>query len=198
MSDDSCVELQQLLDRFSEGGAIARRDFLERAVGRLRLLAAKVLGRSFPALKGFHDIDSVVNETWMRLLRALETTQPQTVQEFLGLAAHKIRQVLLDMVERSQRIGTEHSLSLGDSSAGFDPSQVTFDPVQLMIWGEFHQRVAMLDGAERQVFEMHYYLEIPQTQIAVLLKLPRRQVSRLWVKATDRLTDGLAIDDGMP
>ncbi len=197
MPDDSSVELQQLIDGFSQGGSDARRELLERAMDRLRRLAAKMLGQSFPALQAFHDVDSVVHETWMRLLTALDQTEPQTVQDFFRLAAHKIRQVLLDMVERGRRSSAERPFPSGDSSNAFDPSQQSFDPAQLIMWSEFHQRVATLDESERQVFEMHYYLEIPKIQIARLLNVPPRHVSQLWIKATDRLTADLAIMDGV-
>lgn len=198
MPDDSSVELQQLIERFCDGGTQVRRELLERAMGRLRRLAAKMLGQSFPTLQAYHDVDSVVHETWIRLLPALEQTEPQTVQDFFRLAAHKIRQVLLDMVERSRRLSLEQPFPLGDSAVECDASQQSYDPAHLMMWSEFHQRVTNLDESERQVFELHYYLEIPQVQIAQLLNVSERQVSRLWIKATDRLTTGLAIGDGVP
>jgi len=197
MPDDSSVDLQQLIDRFPQGGAEVRRELLELAMNRLRRLAAKMLGQSFPALQVGHDVDSVVHETWLRLLPALDQTEPETVQDFFRLAAHKIRQVLLDMVERGRRFSNQQPFPLSDSSVGFDPSQTSFDPAQLMMWSEFHQRVATLEDNERQVFEMHYYLEIPKVQIARLLNVPPRKVSQLWIKATDQLTVDLALVDGI-
>src|SRR5262249_16039628 len=128
-----------------------------------------------------HDVDSVVNETWMRLLPALERTEPQTVQDFFRLAAHKIRHVLLDMVERGKRLNHERSINSADTSNVNDPSQMTFDPAQLMMWNEFHQRVETLDENQRKVFEMHYYLEIPKSQIAQVLNISRAKVSELWI-----------------
>jgi RNA polymerase sigma factor (sigma-70 family) len=187
MTADSSVELQQLIDQFPHGGTEVRRELLERATDRLRRLTAKILGQSFPALNLVHDVDSVVNETWMRLLPALEKTEPETVQDFFRLAAHKIRQVLLDMVERGKSLNQERSMNSNDSANGFDPSQSTFDPSQLIMWSEFHQRVETLEEEERKVFEMHYYLEVPKSQIAQVLNIPRSRVSQLWIQATERL-----------
>ncbi len=187
MPADSSVELQQLIDRFPHEGTEVRRELLERAMDRLRRLTAKILGQSFPALNLVHDVDSVVNETWMRLLPALEKTEPETVQDFFRLAAHKIRHVLLDMVERGKHLNHERSINSDDSANGFDPSQSTFDPAQLMMWNEFHQRVETLEEDERKVFEMHYYLEIPKSQIAQCMNISRSRVSQLWIQATDRL-----------
>lgn len=199
MADDSSVELQQLIDRFQPEDAEIRRELMGRAMSRLRRLAARMLGQSFARLQAQHDLDSVVNETWMRLSQALEQTEVRTVAEFFRLAAHKIRQVLLDMVTRQQRWNREQLADFagGDSSVNNEPSQQTYNPHQLAVWTEFHQRVAALNETERTVFELHYYLEIPQAQIAGMLAIPPRQVSRLWIMATDRLTEGLDVAEGV-
>jgi DNA-directed RNA polymerase specialized sigma24 family protein len=52
--------------------------------------------------------------------------------------------------------------------------------------------VATLPADERAVFELHYYLGLPQAEIARLQGLHPRKVSYLWVSATERLADGLA------
>ena len=44
--DDASVELQALIDRLGQGDEAARRQLLERAVRRLRGLAARMLGGS--------------------------------------------------------------------------------------------------------------------------------------------------------
>jgi len=42
------------------------------------------------------------------------------------------------------------------------------------------------------MFEMHYYLDVPQVDIARLMNITPRQASRLWVRALERLTVGFA------
>jgi RNA polymerase sigma factor (sigma-70 family) len=61
----------------------------------------------------------------------------------------------------------------------------------LAAWTELHQRVAELPDKERTVFELHYYLGLPQAQIASELGLAPKQVSRLWMSARERLADQL-------
>src|SRR6516164_10950906 len=123
MNEGSSVELQGLLDRLRKGDREARRLLLERACDRLRRLAGRMLHGSFPELARRHEVDSVVHETWMRLLQALEKTEPPTVADFFRLAAHKFRQVLLDMAQSDQRRAQREVIGLsGTYSDGPTPA----------------------------------------------------------------------------
>jgi len=96
------------------------------------------------------------------------------------------------MVQRHRRLRSHEALGLSDDSRGGPAAGGrTHDPERLALWTEFHEKVARLPEEERAVFEMPYYLELPQAEIATLLGLHPRKVSRLWVAATDRLTEGL-------
>jgi RNA polymerase sigma factor (sigma-70 family) len=193
MSDDSVV-LQELLDRMKAGDRAARRELLDRACARLSRLANTMLAGSFPALRQHHELDSVVHETWLRLAQALDQVEPPTVADFFRLAAHKIRQVLLDLADRQRRrAAREVSGPGGDSGSGDFAAAAgqTLDPARLALWSEFHARVANLPEDQRQVFELHYYLELPQAEIARMLGLHPRKVSYLWVAGTERLADEL-------
>jgi RNA polymerase sigma factor (sigma-70 family) len=204
MNEATTVVLQSMLERLGQGDRQAGRQLLERAHGRLRKLAAKILCGSFPVLKSRHDLDSVVDETWLRLTQALEKVEPPTVADFFRLAAHKIRQVLLDLADRERRRGGRETVGLGDAGFSSDdhrlaePSARTHDPARLALWTELHDQVAALPEPERMVFEMHYYLDLPQADIASLLGLHPRKVSYLWVAATDKLSKTLADAGGLP
>ena len=192
MAEHDSVELQGLLDRLRQGDRAARRLLLERACERLRRLAGRMLHGSFPELARRHEVDSVVHETWVRLLQALEKTEPPTVADFFRLAAHKFRQVLLDMAEGERRRARREVLGLsGADSQRPGPSATTYDPARLAMWTELHEKVAALCEQERSVFEMHYYLGLPQAEIAQVLELHARKVSYLWIAATEKLGEGL-------
>src|SRR6516162_4203219 len=119
MDEAGSVELQGLLDRLRRGDREARGLLLERACERLRRLAGRMLHGSFPELARRHEVDSIVHETWMRLLQALEKVDPPTVADFFRLAAHKFRQVLLDMAQRERRRAQREVLGLsGANSSG--------------------------------------------------------------------------------
>jgi RNA polymerase sigma factor (sigma-70 family) len=194
MAEDDSVELQGLLDRLRQGDREARRLLLERACERLRRLAGRMLHGSFPEVARRHEVDSVVHETWVRLLQALDKTEPPTVADFFRLAALKFRQVLLDMAQGERRRAQREVLGLsGADSAGPVPdgAGTTHDPARLALWTEFHEKVATLSEQERAVFEMHYYLELPQAEIARVLGLHPRKVSYLWIAATEKLGEEL-------
>ena len=194
MNEGSSVELQGLLDRLRQGDREARQLLLERACERLRRLAGKMLHGSFPELARRHEVDSVVHETWVRLLQALDKAEPATVADFFRLAAHKFRQVLLDMAQGERRRAQREVLGLsGADRQRCNPSaaNTTYDPARLALWTDFHEKVAMLSEQERAVFQMHYYLELPQAEIAKILELHPRKVSYLWIAATEKLGEGL-------
>jgi hypothetical protein len=83
VTDDTTNELQILIDRLRWGDDAARLELLRRAHDRVLKIAATVFRQDFPALQGRHDLESVVSEVWMRLVGALETTRPETVEGFL-------------------------------------------------------------------------------------------------------------------
>src|SRR6516164_11509630 len=115
MEEGSSVELGALLDRLRAGDREARRLLLERACERLRRLAGKMLHGAFPEVARRHEVDSVVHETWVRLLQALDKAEPPTVSDFFHLAAHKFRQVPLDMAQRERRRWQYEVLGLSGS-----------------------------------------------------------------------------------
>ena len=190
MSDDASIHLQALIDRAGAGDRDARHQLLERACDRLRRLAARIFHESFPALRDRHELDSVVHETWLRLAQALEVANPPTVADFFRLAAHKIRQVLLDMADKQRRLAVRETVGL--SGVAGPPQDGTYDPVRLAEWTEFHRRVDALPADQRAVFEMHHYLGLPQAEVARVMDLHPRKVSYLWIEATERLADGMA------
>jgi RNA polymerase sigma factor (sigma-70 family) len=190
MPGDTTLVFQSILKRLHAGDATARRALLDAACGRLSRLTAHILNQSFPAVAARHELDSVVHETWIRLAQAMESVEPESAEHFFRLAAQKVRQVLLDLIERARRVQNhEVLLSGGESDTGQPAGGRTYDPERLTAWTEFHQRVATLPAEEREVFELHYYLDMPQADIADLLTIHPRKVSRLWVVATEKLAD---------
>lgn len=190
-SDESVPDWEGLLRRLRDGDATAPRELLGLAHARLQRLAARLLHDSFPALRNRHDVDSVVHEGCIRLLKAFGSgVSPATPEDFFRFAAFKVRQVLLDMANTSARIARHVQLP-ADSTDPAEPHQDTYDPAALAVWREFHDRVDALTEPERSVFGLRHYLGMSQREIAEVLEMPPRTVSRVWTSATERLADVL-------
>jgi RNA polymerase sigma-70 factor (ECF subfamily) len=58
-------------------------------------------------------------------------------------------------------------------------------------WSEFHEAIERLPDNEREVFELLWYHELPQEEVANLVGLSVRQVKRIWRAAKLRLHDEL-------
>ena len=143
MADDLTTTWRHLIARLQRDDAAARQEVMARAYDRLRRRTGHLFNRDFPDLVGRHELDSALNEAWIRLTQALASTTPATPADFFRLAAHKIRQVLLDMVERQRRWDArEAQLLADDSSLGGpqDPADRTHDPARLSLWTEFHRQ----------------------------------------------------------
>jgi len=196
VTGDTSADLQDLIDRLRRGDDTARRELLQRAHDRLLRIAATIFKEDFPGLRGRHDLESVVSEVWIRLLGALEATQPQTVEGFFGLVFTKVRQVLLDMAMRQRRDDAHRRKGAPDepahpSLAGYDRADTTNEPARLAVLTEFHEQVETLPDDQRTVFELRYYGGFSQAEIAQVLGLHPKQVSRRWLAATGRLAHWL-------
>lgn len=192
MNSETTRDVRYLIERLRQGDDSARRALLERVYHRLCRIAAATLHAEFPRLRDHHELHSVVDQAWIRLLEALETTQPATAEEFYSLMFHKVRHVLLDLARRKSREDARVRQAPGgrddsNSPSRFEPGDATDDPALLAFWTEFHQEVANLPDSERAVFDFHYYAEFPQAEIAQLLNLHPKQASRLWLSATGKL-----------
>lgn len=101
MSDSiTSVQLDQLLQRFLAGDAVAKESLLTAAVHRLTAIASKLL-RKFGggARIGMWSVE-VLQEAYPRIAKALDDVKPASAQEFLGLARLQMQRTLLDKVRQ--------------------------------------------------------------------------------------------------
>lgn len=194
--NSSLATYQELLDQLKDGGdrAAAVRALTARAHDRLRRLVAKIMNESFPAVARGHEVDSVVSETYIRLAKALESVSPATPADFFRFAAHKVRQTLLNIVGKDQRVeepvGTGHG-SGDDSSGPPEPGSTTWSPDKLGEFTDFMNKIAALPEEVKDVFDLAYFLGLSQAEIADATGTHPRQVSRLMAKAAIALRDHL-------
>lgn len=186
-------DIQPLLDRLRGGDATAVALLAEVAYDRLRRLAGKMLSQSFAPVGRVHDLDSVLNTTYVRLHDALtkmaaEAKTPPTPADFFRFAAFKIRHVLFDMVNKDRRQrAVQKAFEWDREDSGWVPPAWWEDkgpsPDRQADWVEFLERVDRLPELDRDVFQMHVVMAMTQAQIAKELNLEPKQVSRAWLKA---------------
>src|SRR6516165_3534354 len=79
------------------------RELLDRAVGRLRLLCATQLHRSYPRLAkppANLETDELLGGVVAGLLKAMRSVRPQNVRQFFALATQHMRWQLNDLARR--------------------------------------------------------------------------------------------------
>jgi len=110
------VQLQHWMERIRQGDAEARNELVKSVCRRLEILAHQLLGQ-YPRVRRWADTGDVLQGSLMRLLRALDEVQINSLADFLGLATTQIRRELIDLaracngpIARKQR-ELEHDLS---------------------------------------------------------------------------------------
>ena len=160
------------------------RALLDRAVGRLELLCANMLYRSYPRLTRPPlrlETDEVVGAVVERLIKALGTVRPRTVREFFGLANQHMRWELNDLARRldERPAGVELREEVVPAPAGSD-SVLTPDARRIL------EAIDGLPEDEREVFNLVRIHGLTQPEAAGVLGVSAKTVQR-------RLNRGLVL-----
>jgi len=170
------------------------RAVLDRAVGRLEMLCANMLFRSYPRLTRPPlnlETDEVLGAIVERLLKAMRTVRPRTVREFFALANQHMRWELNDLARRLDEQPADLELREGlvsapaSSGSGLTPGA--------------HRILAAIDGLpadEREAFSLVRIQGLTQGEAADVLGVSAKTVQRRLNRAVVLLAEGL--DDLRP
>jgi RNA polymerase sigma-70 factor (ECF subfamily) len=196
MNIPTTVHLQRCLQSLNDHEPTARSELLAYAQRRLKLLADRMFFR-FQSLHSREHADDLLQEALLRLWQSLEAVGPTTVEDFMGLAALQMRRALCDLARRHygknrQGAGRRETLSqfVIDSSSltmEIQSDSASREPEELMMWSEFHSATGRLPEPERTAFDLLYYHELPQGEVAEMMKVSDRQVRRYWQSARRKL-----------
>ncbi len=187
---EQTIQLQGLIARLHRGDDEARRELIRCAYDRLRRLAAVVLNESFPRLKkapALVDTTDLANEVALRLYEALADVRPESVQDFLRLAAQRMRWLLLDLARRADR-SEERQRQNPVPGAVEEPSSEKSLPETL---AALYRQIEDLPAKEREVVDLLYFHGLSQAEAAALLGVAERTVRRLWTAAKVKLFEAL-------
>lgn len=196
--------MQRLVDRIQAGDAAAQDEICRRVGERLERLASKML-KSYPGVKRWEQTSDVLQNSLMRLLKALKAVKPDNMRAFFGLATEQLRRQLLDL-NRHYQGACGHGRNLVDIPAGRadDTAAPAFDPAdahagsqqaeELDRWQALHEAVEKLPPEEREVFGLVFYQGWTQVQIAELMHVNERTVRRYWQSGCLKLSEMLQGD----
>jgi RNA polymerase sigma-70 factor (ECF subfamily) len=193
-STNTTARLDRCLARLQAGDAAARQDLIYHACGRLQRLTRKML-HGFRSLRRWEESDDILQNSVLRLSRALNEVTPQDVRQFFRLAALQIRRELIDLARHYK--GPEGLACNHESVLGIDPDKPcpeaeapsSLDPARLAQWTELHEHIARLPEDEREVVELIWYQGLTQAEVARMLHVTDRTVRRWWQRARLKLSE---------
>jgi RNA polymerase sigma-70 factor (ECF subfamily) len=191
--EPTTVIIQRYLDALP-GDAAAEpviRELLERAVGRLRLLCAALLYKSYPRLARPPvnlETDELLGGVVAGLLTALRTTRPPTVRRFFALANQHMRWQLNDL---ARRLDERSAAALAESGVAAPPASTAsgLSPDGLRMLGA----IEGLPEDEREVFDLVRIQGLTHAEAAAVVgvseKTVQRRLNRARVLLAERLAD---------
>ena len=194
------IRIRHCLERLNARDTAARTELLEHARQRLGLLAQRMFAK-YPVLHDREQVEDVFQEAIVRLWKSLEEVGPTTVAGFMALAALQIRRALRDLARthfgRKPVHESDKRRPIINRAAGasFDDRAAdgAWAPDELACWSEFHAAADRLPEPERTAFDLLYYHELPQAEVAEVMEVSERQVRRYWQSARrelNRIMDG--------
>ena len=189
-STERTARIEHCIEQLRQGDEFARGELLNLACDRLLRLTRSIL-RDFPGVARWEQTDDVYQNASLRLYQALNDVELSDPRHFFRLAALQIRRELIDLARHyqgPQGMGAKHQTQFVDSAgdeapAAYEPVEVTYDPSRVAEWQEFHSRVEQLPDEEREAFDLLWYHELSQEQVASMLDVSIRTVRRRWRSA---------------
>lgn len=149
------------------------------------------MSRRFPGVQRWSDTDDVLQNTLVRMTRALETVDVTSTRDFFALASTQIRRELIDLARHyfgPEGLGAHHASEGNDPSIRGDEAQdLSHEPRRLAQWREVHELIDSIDESEREVVDLLFYQGLSQIEAASVLDVSVRTVQRRWYAALSDL-----------
>jgi RNA polymerase sigma-70 factor (ECF subfamily) len=191
--EPTTVIIQRYLDALPGDPAAETvvRELLDRAIGRLRLLCATFLYKSYPRLTRPPvnlETDELLGGVVARLLTALRTTRPATVRQFFALACQHMRWQLNDL---ARRLDEQPAIaSMPDADFAGPPMSTTSG-----LSPDGRRMLAAIEGLpeeEREVFDLVGIQGLTHPEVAGVVGVSETTVKRRLNRARLLLAERLA------
>jgi RNA polymerase sigma-70 factor (ECF subfamily) len=197
--------IQRYLDALPGDGPAESvvRELLERAVGRLRMLCATMLYKSYPRLTRPPlnlEADELLGGVVAGLLTALRKTCPPTVRRFFALANQHMRWQLNDLARRLDERAAAAALAESGVAAPPVSTASSLSPD----WRRMLEVIEGLPEDEREVFDLVGIQELTHAEAAKVIgvseKTVQRRLNRARLLLAERLADlrPATSDEAMP
>jgi RNA polymerase sigma-70 factor (ECF subfamily) len=191
--EPTTVIVQRYLDALPGGTAAEPivRELLERAAGRLRLLCATFLYKSYPRLTRPPmnlEADELLGGVVAGLLTALRMTRPATVRQFFALANQHMRWQLNDLARRLDQHPA--AAALAESGVAAPPASTASG-----LSPDGRRMLGAIDGLpedEREVFDLVGIQGLTHAEAAAVVGVSEKTVQRRLNRARLLLAERLA------
>ena len=180
------VVLQDCLKRMHAGDRDAENDLIKAVQSRLRRLAAQMF-RRFPNVRGIADLDDVIQNSTVSLLRSLRKIKPPRTRDFMNFAAVHIQRELINLARRAKKKRTVRLNLGGSTDAPGLPEPAEPEDSDMDVWVELHLAIDQLPSERREVVHLVLYHGWKQEQIAELLQINVRTVRRHLAAARESI-----------
>ncbi len=178
MSDELQHEVTQILHEWSDGDADAPARLMPLVYDELRRQAKRYLENE----RGEHTLQptALVHEAYLRLVDQTHVSW-QNRAHFYGMAANMMRRVLVD-----------HARGHTSGKRGGSVVRLSIDDVQIPIEERAHSLIALDEALEKfagfderkaRIVEMRFFGGLKDEEIAEVLEVSTRTVSREWKTA---------------
>lgn len=165
------------------------RALLERAVGRLELLCATLLFRSYPRLARPPlnlRTDELLGGVVERLIKAMREARPGTVRQFFAIAHQHMRWELNDLARRLDSQGASCSLPMELAAM----PQTSGSPISAVARRMF-DAIESLPDEEREVFSLIRIQGMTRNEAAEVLGVSDKTVQRRMTRSLILLSESL-------
>ena len=191
--EPTAADIQRYLDALPGDPAAEPvvRELLERAAGRLRLLCASFLYKSYPRLTRPPvnlETDELLGGVVAGLLTALRTTRPPTVRRFFALASQHMRWQLNDLARRLDERSA--AVALAESGVAASPASTAS-----CLSPDGRRMLEVIEGLpedEREIFDLVGIQGLTHAEAAAVVGVSEMTVQRRLNRARLLLAERLA------
>ena len=175
MPSDSNHLVTQLLQSYASGDEAVLDQLMPMVYQDLRLLAQRSLRQE----RNEHTLQAtaLAHEAYLRLIDQ-RNVDWRDRQHFLAIAAQQIRRILVDHARAknsNKRGGGSDRITLSDL-----PEQEHGSRIELMALDDAMQRLAQISETQCRIVELRYFGGLTLEDIAEVLGIGKRSVSREW------------------